>query len=124
MLNQTEYRVYIKQYANSREELAIFKTEEEAMKVYDNASETNYHTHIEYYLNGKFQYNVCSSCKQEYIHNQNEKNRWTTRKEILHDKDDSMKRAKEILAKTEKQNFLSGLDFSVAIQDLLISENG
>lgn len=35
-----------------------------------------------------------------------------------------MKRAKEILAKTEKQNYLSGLDFSVAIQDLLISEDG
>lgn len=35
-----------------------------------------------------------------------------------------MKIAKEILAKTEKQNFLNGLDFSVAIQDLLISEGG
>lgn len=64
-----EYRVYIKQYANSREELAIFKTEEEAMKVYDCESEKNYRVHIEYYLNGKFQYNVCGSCKQKYIHN-------------------------------------------------------
>lgn len=35
-----------------------------------------------------------------------------------------MKKAKEILAKTEKQNFLNGFDFSVAIQDLLISEGG
>ncbi|MCQ2113332.1 MAG: hypothetical protein MJY95_08345 [Bacteroidaceae bacterium] len=35
-----------------------------------------------------------------------------------------MEKAKEILKKTEKQNFLSGLDFSVAIQDLLISEGG
>lgn len=35
-----------------------------------------------------------------------------------------MKRAKEILEKTGKQNFLSGFDFSVAIQDLLISEDG
>lgn len=35
-----------------------------------------------------------------------------------------MIKAKEILAKTEKQNFLTGFDFSVAIQDLLISEDG
>ena len=35
-----------------------------------------------------------------------------------------MVRAKEILAKTEKQNFLTGFDFSIAVQDLLISENG
>lgn len=36
----------------------------------------------------------------------------------------AMKKAKEILAKTEKQNFIDGFDFSIAIQDLLISEDG
>lgn len=35
-----------------------------------------------------------------------------------------MVKAKEILAKAEKQNFVSGFDFSVAVQDLLISESG
>lgn len=71
-LNQTEYRVYIQQYANSKEEIITFKNKEDAMKLYDEASETNYRTNIEYYLDGKFQYNVCGSCKQEYIHNPEE----------------------------------------------------
>lgn len=35
-----------------------------------------------------------------------------------------MTRSKEILEKTKKQNYLSGLDFSIAVQDLLISEDG
>ncbi len=34
------------------------------------------------------------------------------------------KRAKEILEKTKGQNYLSGQDFSILMQSLLISENG
>lgn len=69
LTNQSEYRVYVQQYANSKKELFIFQNKENAMKLYNEASEANYYTHIEYYLDGKFQYNVCGSCKQEYIHN-------------------------------------------------------
>lgn len=35
-----------------------------------------------------------------------------------------MKRSEELLNKANKQAWLSGFDFSLLIQDLLISENG
>lgn len=67
-----EYKLYSQKYADSKEKLEIFNNKHKALNIFDALNDSYYHVHIEYYLNGKFQYNVCGSCKQEYIHNPDE----------------------------------------------------